>query len=551
MRRSRGKKIRGIIASKYLSKRLVVFRLFVITVTMVVLGRILYFSILKPEPYRSKAFNQHVIKVKMFGRRGTIYDRHGKPLAFTGEGLTLEIVDTLSVADSLRLARFGINVSRYALHKRISGLSPLLWDSLRGIRGIFKTLRQNRRYYPCGKPCENVVGRVRGVRGVSGLEYAYDSILAPHTTVRKYLRDASGRVYPMPTSLISAFGSLFERRDPDGRDLHTTLDMDMQRVTYQLLKRRVEEVGAKGGMVLVADAKNGDILVWTAVGSLQLNHIFNYEPGSNFKIVVYTEGLERGVKPEDTCGISDGVLYLGRGVVIRDVKPLGEKNTWYWALVKSSNACAAKLALDMDTLRRNGLYRRALLYGFGEPANVGLPEDPVHFEKPSQWRTWRRVKLANMSIGQGIFVNPIQMLRAYIIVANDGKFIFPKIVKGPPKEYPIRTVASKETFRILKKMLVGVVDSGTGKWAKIEGMKVAGKTGTAQKYDPIRRRYSVGRSLTSFIGFFPVEDPHYVIYVLIDEPRRVLTGGTAAAPLFRKVALATIKLDSLRSGGLR
>ncbi len=537
---------RDRITRVYLMHRLAAFRILVIVVVAAVLGKILHFVIFKPEPYRSMAEKQHVIEVKVSGKRGTIYDRMGRPLAFSGEGLTLEIVDTISVKDSIKLSRWGINVSRTALHRRIEGLPPFLWDSLRGIRGIFRTLRNNRRYYPCGEACEDIVGRVRGIHGVSGIEYGYDSVLVPRYTVRRYLKDASGKVYPMPVSLFTAIRHLLFGEDiSDGQDLHTTIDMNVQRIAYTLLKERVERVDARGGMVVVADARTGDILAYSSVGSLRRNHIFNYEPGSNFKIVVYTEGFERGIKPEDTCGISDGVLNLGGGVQIRDITPLKDKTTWYWALVKSSNACAAKLALMMDSLRKNGLYRRALLYGFGEPADIGLPEDPVRFEKLSKYRMWRRVKIANMAIGQGIYVNPIQMVRAYIIVANDGKFIFPKLIQGPPRYYPIRTVADKSTFQTLKRLLVGVVDSGTGRWARIKGIKVAGKTGTAQKYDPKARRYSMARSLTSFIGFFPAETPKYVIYVLLDEPKKVRTGGTAAAPLFRKVALAIVKLDSL------
>lgn len=532
----------------YLVRRLAVFRILTFLAVAVILIRILHLIVLRPEPYRSLAEKQHVIEVKVPGKRGTIYDRYGRPLAFTGEGFTLEVVDTLSPKDSVRLARFGINVSRTALHTRIEGLSPFLWDSLRGIRGIFRTIRYTRRYYPCGEACANIVGRVRGLHGVSGIEYGYDSILAPGYTVKRYLKDASGKVYPMPVSLFTAVGDrLFHRKVADGRDLHTTIDMDIQRLAYALLKERVRQVDAKGGMVVVADAKTGDILTYAAVGSLRRNLIFNYEPGSNFKIVVYTEGFERGIRPEDTCGISEGVLNLGGGVQIRDITPLGDRDTWFWALVKSSNACAAKLALMMDSIRKNGLYRRALLYGFGEPADIGLPEDPVRFEELSKYRTWRKVKIANMAIGQGIYVNPIQMVRAYITIANDGKFIFPKLVQGPPRYYDLRTVASKETFKTLKELLVAVVDSGTGRWAKMKGVKVAGKTGTAQKYDPKAKRYSMARSLTSFIGFFPADSPKYVIYVLIDEPKKVRTGGTAAAPLFRKVARGILKLDSLRA----
>jgi Cell division protein FtsI/penicillin-binding protein 2 len=164
----------------------------------------------------------------------------------------------------------------------------------------------------------------------------------------------------------------------------------------------------------------------------------------------------------------------------------------------------------------------------------------LSLKNPSKWR---RIKLANVAIGQGILVNPIQVLRAYIAIANDGKYVYPTLLKSDtPRTNPSRVIARKETFKVLKELLTAVVDSGTGRMAKIEGIKVAGKTGTAQKIDPKTGRYSEDKTLASFIGFFPVENPKYIIYVLVDEPENFRTGGLSAAPIFREIALEVLNL---------
>ncbi len=514
-------------------RNLALARIFLLTVFGISLIRLIIFIVSKPEPYNTLSKKQHIITVKVFGKRGSIYDRYGRPIAYTGEGLALEVIDTLSKEDSITLSRYGINFNRFKLHQNRMGLSPFLWDKIK-IMALFKSIQYNRRYVPCGEGCIRLIGRTNGIYGLSGVEYGFDSILAPGIKNVKFIKHANGRIYPAPTSIFT-----FNAGSSDGKDITLSIDMVLQREVYKLLRKRVKELGAKGGLVIVANTRTGEILTLTSVGSVYSDKMFLYEPGSTFKIVVYTEGLERGLNIYDRCGEKDGVFTIN-GVSIRDVVPLGDKDTWFWAVVKSSNACASKLAIKLDSLKPNGLYRRALLYGFGEGADIGIYEDIPKLERPSKWS---KVKLANVAIGQGIQVNPIQMLRAYMVIANDGKFIYPTLLKtDTPITNPLRVVARTETFKILKRLLVAVVDSGTGRLAKIKGLPIAGKTGTAQKIDPLTGKYSRTKTMASFIGFFPAYSPKYIIYVILDEPKKYRTGGSAAAPLFKQVALLVLKL---------
>lgn len=516
-----------------LKRHFVVIRIFVIVIFITVFLSHIFFVIIKPEPYKTLAQKQHFLKIRVPGKRGSIYDRFGRPLAYTGEGLALEVVDTLSIEDSLKLAKFGINFNRYELHQRIWGLSPFLWDKIK-VDGVFKAIHFNRRYIPCGIPCKRLIGKTNGIYGISGVEYGFDSILAPGIRNLLFIKYANGKIYPAPQDVFR-----FKDGNPNGNDITLSIDMVLQIRAYKILKDWVDKLNAKGGMVIVANTRTGEILSLTSVGSIYSDKMFLYEPGSTFKVVIYTEALERGLNIYDRCGENKGYIVID-GITINDVSPLGENDSWFWAVVKSSNACASKLALKMDSIAKGGLYRRALLYGFGETADIGLYEDIPKLEKPSKWR---RIKLANVAIGQGIQVNPIQMLRAYMVIANDGKYIYPTLLKtDTPRTNPVRVVAKAETFHTLKKLLVAVVDSGTGRMAKIKGIPIAGKTGTAQKIDPLTGKYSTTKTFASFIGFFPAYSPKYIIYVLIDEPERYRTGGSAAAPVFKEVALEVLRL---------
>lgn len=232
-------------------RNFLIAKLLLISLPLIALFYHFYFIISKPEPYRTLSEKQHVLTVKVPGKRGTIYDRFGRPLAFTGEGLTLEVIDTLSFKDSILLSRFGININRFKVGERMTGLSPFLWDKIK-VNGVFKSLQFNKRYLPCGEPCVRLIGKTDGIYGLSGVEYSFDSILAPKTKEIKFLRYADGRVFLAPRSIFN----LGEER-ADGRDIVLSIDGVLQRRVYGILKNWVLSLNAKGALAIVGESEYG------------------------------------------------------------------------------------------------------------------------------------------------------------------------------------------------------------------------------------------------------------------------------------------------------
>jgi len=213
--------------------------------------------------------------------------------------------------------------------------------------------------------------------------------------------------------------------------------------------------------------------------------------------------------------------------------------TYAEALIHSSNVAAAKLALQIPA---EDLYRWARSFGVGQRTGIGLPGESPGRLQPL--KRWKEVEQATFAIGHGVLVTGLQMALIYSAIANGGLLLKPRILKtdAPPQ------VLRPGIADTLKGLLQRVVEEGTGRHAWIPGVPVAGKTGTAIKVDPRTRRYNRNRVIVSFIGFFPVDHPRYVINVVVDEPRVGKYGGDVAAPIFRRIARHLLALEAQRSG---
>ncbi len=224
----------------------------------------------------------------------------------------------------------------------------------------------------------------------------------------------------------------------------------------------------------------------------------------------------------------------------------------------SSNIGTAKVG---RRLGRDPLYRYARAFGFGMPTGCGLPGDGAGILH--QTRDWHLSSLETISFGQEVGATPLQMVNAYSVIANGGYLLEPRLYKGIVDENgkyrewtdssPIRRVISPYTASLMKMILQGVVNEGTGKAAQVAGISVAGKTGTAQKIDPHTHQYSEAKYLASFCGFAPADHPKLVIGVFLDEPRTNYWGGSEAAPLFARIlkhAAPYLKLQSEPIGPL-
>ncbi|MEO0202975.1 MAG: penicillin-binding protein 2, partial [candidate division WOR-3 bacterium] len=320
----------------------------------------------------------------------------------------------------------------------------------------------------------------------------------------------------------------------DGLDIITTLDMKIQEIAYRYLKEVVLSENANWGFVIVLNPKTGEILSMANYPNSYKNYAiqFMYEPGSTFKIFTFAKALELSLISD-----SDSVYVEKEGILINGYRIKNVEKTEGWisykkALSYSINSVFSQLGIKMGG---NQLYEVARRVGFGIRTDVSLNGETNGILK----RRYRNIDIANFAIGQGFSINGLQMALAYSCIANEGYLLAPKIVlkigdSVYNKTYTIRKCFSKNIANKLKDLLLDVVENGSGKLAKIEGLKIAGKTGTSQKF--LDGSYSDDKVITSFIGFFPADNPKYLIYIVLDEPKKNKFGGTSAAPVFRKIA---------------
>jgi len=527
--------------------------------------------------YEKLATRQHGERLSLRAARGRIYEGRGRPLTLGRTSCSIRILpqwardkDTLAAI----LAGFGLaeqSAAAQELHRRncLFGFARevdcVTGDSLRRVLAERQFSNctyvedDNTRVYPYGAACASVVGFVGEERGWTGLESAYDSILRGQEGWVLLLKDAVGRASPHPSFPM--------KRPLPGLDLHLTLDLDIQQLCYRALGWQVVEGEALKGAVVVLDAGSGAILALadypcydparfrsfareryrsTAVSD-------QFEPGSSFKLVVCAAALE---SPDSTrltqrsYDVSPGYLEIG-GRKINDVHKHGILD-FDGLFVKSSNPGCALLSTQLSPER---YYELARALGFGNALGVGLPDEGSGWIDPPEHLS--ELRFANVAFGQGVTVTLLQMAAAYLCVANDGVFLRPYLVEsvrrsgrvihrsGPAR---LRRAVSPATAGRIKHILEKAVTEGTGTPARIEGVSVCGKTGTAQKVEPWGG-YSRTRSRMTFVGFFPKERPRYVVAVLIDEPKRIRFAGAAAGPVFRQIGEDLLLLERMRSRG--
>jgi cell division protein FtsI (penicillin-binding protein 3) len=483
-------------------------------------ARLFTIQVLQSGQYAQESRKQAQQRVLLPAKRGDIRDRNGRVLSTSvGSQLTVRMTE-LAPRDA-------------------NGRPSAGPDSQGGTVSV-------KRVYPFGEAAGAVLGYVgKDGEGLSGAEFYFDKYLRGESGWAILKRDGRNRRYPTPD---------LPRKEPyAGCDVYLTIDIDVQKTVESVLGQAVEKLGAKGGMAIVMEPATGNILAMAGEPAFNPNMAMRYglderankcigytfEPGSTFKVVAAACALQEHIKKEtDTIDGNNGV-YVVFDQKIRDVKPYGLL-TFREALCYSSNVCFAKVANDIGNER---LYRYARDFGFGARAGVQLPGEEAGILHPiDKWSGRTRV---TMAIGQEISVTLLQMAMLFSAVANNGVLVQPRIVQSvrapdgtiiDSSHYrPVRRVIAETTARRLAAMLTDVVSKGTGVKAAIQGVAIAGKTGTAQKIDKETGAYSSSRCWASFIGFVTPDDPQLLCAVVIDEPAHGETGGMAAAPAFRKI----------------
>ncbi|MCX6122285.1 MAG: penicillin-binding transpeptidase domain-containing protein [Ignavibacteriales bacterium] len=389
-------------------------------------------------------------------------------------------------------------------------------------------------------------------KGISGIELQYDNEMKGVNGSVVMQRDGLGRVRPSAD---------YPRREPvNGKDLSLTIDVTYQAIVDEELKHGVEANKADGGCALILNPKTGEVLALSMYPCINPNDAgtFNvaaarnrivsdvFEPGSVFKVVTATAAYENNlVAPEMRFNAEHGKMKVSLGGnKFRLISDSHEFDilTFQEAIEMSSNIVLAKVG---KLVGGEKLYRQARDFGFGMTTGIDLPGEVRGVLKKPSDHDWSGTTLQTMSYGYEIGATPLQIACAYAAVANKGILMKPFVIAKvqdadgktmlEQKPQAIRRVMSQQTQSELISAFEGVVERGTGKEARINGVRIAGKTGTSRKY--VNGRYVTNNYTASFVGFFPVEDPQVVCLVMMDNPKtRGYYGGSTSGPVFRSIA---------------
>jgi cell division protein FtsI (penicillin-binding protein 3) len=554
----------AIESRKWLKFRIVSILIIFLVLFVALISRAFQLQVLSGQKLKTLAQRQHTAKLQLLPERGIIYDRNGEKLAAS---VTTDSVcaDPSKISDpaktSAKIAKI-LNLDKQIIFKKISEPKNFCWLARKispdqaadiesaDIEGIF-LVKEPKRFYPNGQLAAHLIGFVGDDdSGLEGLEYKYDGVLKGKPENLAWARDAKGKKLFLRVEKN-------ETKKDEYLNLVLTIDNRIQYLVESHLKEAVISKGAKGGVAVVMDPKTGEILALANETGFNPNNIKGvtpekilnravtdaFDPGSTFKPFLIAAALEEKVIREtDRIFCEDGNFAVANRVF----HEAGKKRHGYLSvreiLKYSSNIGSVKIA---QKLHKEKYYKYIQDFGFGTKTGIELPGESSGILRPIQ--NWSNVDTATIAFGQGISVTAIQLISAMSAIANGGILMKPYIVRGltdqdanPVIMYTpevVRQVISKETAKRLSVMLTEVVGAsdGTGKNAHIADVAVAGKTGTAQKFDFARNEYSSEKVRSSFMGFFPADNPQVAVLVILDEPQTDKWGGVAAAPVFKNI----------------
>jgi cell division protein FtsI (penicillin-binding protein 3) len=544
-------------------------------------GMLFNIQIIEGKGYQNKAAKQYERVVSSRASRGDILDRHGRMLAESIESVSFyadpRVVRRTPLFDEkgrpsinprTRKQRTFDNSSHIAslCARHLGGSRQSYLNELRRKRGmavlgrkipIAKAMalmdekipgfwfdREHQRYYL------NVAAQLIGVtnsrnHGQSGLELQLEGDLRGRDGTTVYQRTATGEKYPAPDARQHAALK--------GNTVELTIDGDIQSVVEDELAKIVTKYNAVAATGIVMEVKTGEILAmansptfnlnnrstWTAEKARNRSVADSFEPGSTFKIVMAAAATdELGRKAEDRVFAHNGVMPVYNRY-IRDHEPYGDIS-FQEAIMYSSNIVAAETAMAVGGEKFYEYVRR---FGFGSKTGVGLIGELPGMVKPL--KDWSGTTLPWMGYGYEVMTTPLQILQAYAAVANGGEMMRPmivrrvrepdgRVVRENSPEVVRRVISGRSADYLSREYFRAVVDSGTAVSAAIKGISVAGKTGTAQRAKDGNYRTRV--YVSSFVGYFPVEDPRYAIIVLVEDPKPAYYASTVAAPSFSSIA---------------
>lgn len=537
--------------------------LILILAFVVITLRLFYWQVVKAQELYVLAQSQYGRLIKVEPIRGEIKTFDGFPIAankisylvfanpkevkdkkkFAETLAPILKVDIASIAAQLTLDRLWVPLK--------SAIDTQTKDSIKSLSlpGIgFE--EKSTRFYPEASMSSQMLGFVGKDdigedKGYFGLEGYYDRLLRGRESYRVNVQDALGK--PILSKATEGAGKI------DGSNLILSVDRPIQFLVEKKLKDGVEAYGASSGMVGIMNPKTGEIIALASNPTFQPSEyqksaedlyknpfISNtYEPGSTIKPIIMSAALDaKLIKPQTKCPICSGPVKIGEY----------ELHTWndkYFkeinmtdVIIHSDNTgmvyVAQKLGVDKMIFYLNK-------FGIGSLTRIDSQGEIAPNLKPKN--AWYPVDLATTGFGQGISVTPIQLLVSFSAIANDGKMMQPHFVTGV--ESPDGQVAkiphkvlgrpiSEQTAKVMTEILVEAVNKGEAQWARLKGYRIAGKTGTASI--PVKGHYDPSKTITSFIGFAPAENPKFVMLVILDKPTVAIYGSETAAPIFFDIA---------------
>jgi cell division protein FtsI (penicillin-binding protein 3) len=520
--------------------------------------RLVYLQIFRYGSFEQKAQRQQQRTEEVSPIRGVIYDRQGRALAMTVSVDSAFAVpsDIPDLATSLSLISRITKADPRELLVKCKAARTFCWvarkadaetaDRIRALnlRGIYFQ-KESKRFYPKRDLAAQVIGYVgTDDQGLSGTEREFDD----------KLKGEPGSMIISVDAHKKWFGNV-EKQPRPGQNVVLTIDEQIQYIAERELAAQMQQTHAEAGTVVVENPHTGEILALANYPTFNPNlsreitperlkdHAVSdvYEPGSTFKLVTIAAALEEKLtRPTEVFDCQMGSIVVN-GMRIHDDKPWGNLSVAE-ILAHSSEVGAIKIGLRLGDDR---FYKYIRGFGFGQQTGIELPGETRGLSKPAS--RWSKVSIAAISTGQEIGVSPLQLAAMVSTIANDGVRLPPRIVAGAigPQQGP-QTVAfhpgegtrviSSTTAAEMKQMMQGVVLTGTGRKAILEGYSSAGKTGTAQKIDPATHAYSHTKYIASFAGFAPINDPSIVVAVIIDSPVGPHHGADVSAPVFQRIS---------------
>lgn len=546
---------------------------------LLLIGKFFYVQVISEKKLGYRALDQWTRELPLIAERGTISDRNGTILAgnapsysvFVRRNAVVDKTETCRVLaevlgldeTSLRL-RMDSNVSELTVARQVSK------DTVERLGryvlpGVYYAA-DNTRVYPYGDLACQVLGFTSSdMSGVSGIEKYYD----------KYLKGTNGELlYETDLVGIEVGDAVLYCEAEDGLDVTLTIDYQIQTLAERIMREACAEYSPKRAECIVLDLDNFDVLAMVSRPSYDLNDVPRddaellnslsrngivsniYEPGSTFKVITAAADIEESLKGNPNAF---SVNYIFPDSRTRSVDGTTVKcwsthangkhshQTLAEALNNSCNPCFTDIALSLGS---DCFYSYLSAFGFGSVTGLDFPGEALGMLLPQT--AVRACDLARIGFGQTIAVTGLQLACAAGAAVNGGNYYVPRLVKAIGAEeiepvlrsHPI----SAETSAILRRMLEGVVSEGSGSKAYIEGYRIGGKTGTAQKYE--NGKIAAGKYVSSFVGFYPADDPKYLSLVIIDEPQGAYYGSVVAAPCAKKLFEGIIALTEQKKEGV-